>query len=78
MYLVDHFRGYATALAQRRYDTGYVAYLEVIDAQRTSLALDRASAQLVAQRLNTSVALIKALGGGWDRLSDTLVASAAR
>ncbi len=56
---------HAATLAQMRYDAGYVSYLEVIDAQRTSLANERAVAQLTAQRLNTSVALIKALGGGW-------------
>lgn len=55
----------AAALAQTRYDAGFVSYLEVIDAQRTSLATERASAQLAAVRLNTGVALIKALGGGW-------------
>ena len=55
----------AASLAQTRYDAGYVSYLEVIDAQRTSLATERASAQLTALRLNTGVALIKALGGGW-------------
>jgi outer membrane protein, multidrug efflux system len=55
----------ATALAQVRYDAGFVAYLEVIDAQRTSLAIERDSTQLNALRFNTSVALIKALGGGW-------------
>jgi multidrug efflux system outer membrane protein len=55
----------AVALAQTRYDAGYVSYLEVIDAQRTSLATERAGAQLTALRLNTGVALIKALGGGW-------------
>jgi multidrug efflux system outer membrane protein len=55
----------ATVLAQRRYDAGYVSYLEVIDAQRTALSNQRASVQLTAQRLNTSIALIKALGGGW-------------
>jgi len=55
----------AASLAQIRYDAGYVAYLEVIDAQRTALATERASAQLAALRFNTSVALIKALGGGW-------------
>lgn len=55
----------AAGLAQVRYDAGYVSYLEVIDAQRTTLATERASAQLAALRLNTSVALIKALGGGW-------------
>jgi multidrug efflux system outer membrane protein len=55
----------AAKLAQTRYDAGYVAFLEVIDAQRTSLATERASVQLAAERLNTSVALIKSLGGGW-------------
>jgi len=55
----------AAALAQTRYDAGVVSYLEVIDAQRTSLATERASAQLAAIRLNTGVSLIKALGGGW-------------
>jgi multidrug efflux system outer membrane protein len=55
----------ATALVQTRYDAGLVSYFEVIDAQRTSLAIERSSAQLTALRLNTSVALIKALGGGW-------------
>jgi multidrug efflux system outer membrane protein len=55
----------ATALVQTRYDAGLVAYFEVIDAQRTSLAIERSTAQLSALRLNTSVALIKALGGGW-------------
>jgi multidrug efflux system outer membrane protein len=55
----------AASLAQMRFDSGYVAYFEVIDAQRTALATERAAAQLAALRLNTSVALIKALGGGW-------------
>jgi multidrug efflux system outer membrane protein len=57
----------AASLAQTRYDAGLVSFLEVIDAQRTSLATERGSAQLAAVRLNTAVALIKALGGGWER-----------
>ena len=52
-------------LAQKRYDSGYVNLLEVIDAQRTVLATERASAQLAAQRLTTSVSLIKSIGGDW-------------
>jgi multidrug efflux system outer membrane protein len=52
-------------LAQKRYDSGFVNLLEVIDAQRTVLITERASAQLAAQRLNTSVALIKSVGGAW-------------
>jgi multidrug efflux system outer membrane protein len=55
----------AASLAQTRYDAGFVAYLEVIDSQRTVLGIERASAQLAGLRFNTSVALIKALGGGW-------------
>ncbi len=61
-------------LAQTRYKAGYVSYLDVVDAQRTALAAARASAQLEAERLNTSVALIKALGGGWS-LAGTAVAA---
>lgn len=57
----------AGQLAQTRYDAGYVAYFEVIDAQRTVLAAERAATQLSAQRLVNSVALIKALGGGWEK-----------
>lgn len=64
----------ATSLAQTRYDAGYVSYLEVIDAQRTALASERLTTQLGAQRLNTSVALIKALGGGWHPSRADLVA----
>lgn len=55
----------AAQLAQTRYDAGFVTYLEVLDAQRTALVLERADVQLAAQRLNNHVALIKSLGGGW-------------
>ena len=63
------------ALVQVRYDAGYVSYFEVIDAQRTALATERASVALTALRLNTSVALIKALGGGWHGPAGTLAAN---
>ncbi len=66
----------AVTLAQKRYDSGFVPFIEVIDAHRTSLSVERGSAQLAAERLNTSVALIKALGGGWRQGSQTLVATA--
>jgi len=57
----------AGELAQTRYDAGIVNYFEVIDAQRTVLAAERAATQLGAQRLVASVGLVKALGGGWSR-----------
>jgi multidrug efflux system outer membrane protein len=55
----------AAGLAQVRYDAGYVSYFDVVDAQRTALATERASAQLSGQRFVTSIALIKSLGGTW-------------
>ena len=62
----------AGSLAQKRYDAGFVNYFEVIDAQRTVLSAERTAAQLTAQRLNNSVALIKALGGGWTAVPTTV------
>jgi len=55
----------ASQLAQKRYDAGYVSYLDVVEADRTALESERSAAQLEAQRLSVAVALIKALGGAW-------------
>jgi multidrug efflux system outer membrane protein len=52
-------------LATARYELGATTYLDVITAQQSLLAAERLAAQLVGQRLLTSVFLIKALGGGW-------------
>jgi multidrug efflux system outer membrane protein len=52
-------------LATMRYDAGYSAYLEVLDAQRT---LNDAQLALVRNRqayLAFTVDLMNALGGGW-------------
>ncbi|HUA59501.1 MAG TPA: efflux transporter outer membrane subunit, partial [Verrucomicrobiae bacterium] len=59
----------ATELAEDRYRSGIVSYIEVVDADRDALAAERANAQLAGQRLIASVQLIKALGGGWDDAS---------
>jgi multidrug efflux system outer membrane protein len=56
----------AADLAAERYRSGIVSYLEVVDANREALQAERGNAQLTGQRLNLSVQLIKALGGGWD------------
>jgi len=56
----------ATRLAESRYRNGSASYLEVIDAQRSSLAAERAQSQILGQRAAASVGLIRALGGGWD------------
>lgn len=55
----------ATDLVRSRYEGGTVSYLELLDAERTSLALERQASQVKAQRLVATVRLIKALGGKW-------------
>lgn len=55
----------ATNLIRSRYDNGTISYLELLDAERSSLALERQASQLKAQRLIATVRLIKALGGRW-------------
>jgi len=52
-------------LANSRYEGGVSTYLDVITAQQGVLNIERQSAQLLGQRLLTSVFLVKALGGDW-------------
>ena len=52
-------------IAMRRHEAGYAGYLEVLDAQRSVQDADLALLRTRALRLDASVALIKALGGGW-------------
>ena len=56
---------HATELVRSRYDSGAVSYLELLDAERTSLTLERQFAQVKAQQFVATVRLIKALGGRW-------------
>jgi multidrug efflux system outer membrane protein len=53
-------------LAQKLYDAGRSSYLDLLDAQRNLAAVERAAVQLRGNRAVTTVALIRALGGGWD------------
>jgi NodT family efflux transporter outer membrane factor (OMF) lipoprotein len=48
-----------------RYAAGQIAYTDVVTAQTTAYAAQRALIQTAAQRESTAVALIQALGGGW-------------
>ncbi len=52
-------------LSEQQYGHGAVSYVDVLDAQRTLLAGQRASVQLLGQRSQATVQLIKALGGDW-------------
>ncbi|WP_050451792.1 efflux transporter outer membrane subunit [Candidatus Burkholderia verschuerenii] len=54
------------SLANDRYSGGLVAYLDVITAQQQLLTSERQDVQIRGQQRTTSVALVKALGGGWD------------
>ena len=53
-------------LSTKRYRGGVVSYLEVTTAQSTALADERAAVDILRRRMTASVALIKALGGGWN------------
>lgn len=53
-------------LSNNRYRGGVVTYLEVITAQSTALSNERAAVDILRRRMNATVLLIKALGGGWN------------
>lgn len=55
----------ALELSQKRYESGLVAYYEVLDAQRTQLRAERESTRLQGELFLATVLLVKALGGGW-------------
>lgn len=52
-------------IANNRYRSGLVTYLEVATAQNAALGLERTGARLRGQQLVAVVALIKSLGGSW-------------
>ncbi len=56
----------ALEIANNRYVGGVTTYLDVITAQSTLLSNQRLATQLLGQEMVTEVALVKALGGGWD------------
>lgn len=55
----------ALAIAINQYRAGIVSYLNVITAQNTAYSNERTAITLLGTRYNDSIALIKALGGGW-------------
>jgi multidrug efflux system outer membrane protein len=69
----------ALLVAQARYDRGLSTYLDVTDAQRSTLSADRAAAQIRTQRLVAAVAVARALGGGWSQgAAQATIAQAGR
>jgi NodT family efflux transporter outer membrane factor (OMF) lipoprotein len=55
-------------ISNHRYQAGLDTYLDVATAQSVTLSNERTVVQLAGQRLMAEVALIKALGGGWQPL----------
>jgi multidrug efflux system outer membrane protein len=68
----------AYEVARARYERGVSNYLDVTDAQRSSLAADRAAAQIRTQRLLAAVNLARALGGGWSPQASLTIAKAVQ
>lgn len=48
-----------------RYENGAITYLNVVVTQATVLSDQRAAVRIEQRRMDASVALVKALGGGW-------------
>jgi outer membrane protein, multidrug efflux system len=53
-------------IANNRYRSGLVTYLEVATAQNVALGTERLTARLRGQQLVSTVSLIKSIGGGWN------------
>jgi len=53
-------------LVEMQYRSGLTPYYQLMDAQRTLLSAELAAAQIQNLRLNSTVALVKAIGGGWN------------
>jgi NodT family efflux transporter outer membrane factor (OMF) lipoprotein len=56
----------AVQLTTNRYTGGADTYLQVITAQTIALSNERNDVDILRRRMDSSVLLIKALGGGWD------------
>ncbi|MGC9996407.1 MAG: efflux transporter outer membrane subunit [Terriglobia bacterium] len=67
----------STALSLNRYKGGLVTYFEVITAQSIALSDEVTAVNILTRRMNSSVLLIKALGGGWNASSLPSFASKA-
>jgi multidrug efflux system outer membrane protein len=56
----------ALMLSNARYNSGYTSYLEVLTQANSLFDAELLESQLYQQKLNATVLLYKALGGGWN------------
>ena len=56
----------ATALSDIRYRNGQISQLDLLDARRSELRSLRQAVQVQGAQFQSTVALIRALGGGWE------------
>jgi outer membrane protein, multidrug efflux system len=56
----------AADLAQKRFEGGLIDFLEVLDAERTSLSAELLLSQSRTDAATSLIAVYKALGAGWD------------
>lgn len=52
-------------ITRNQFEAGLIDYLSVVQVETAAYSAERTALQLENQRLNTTVDLIKALGGGW-------------
>lgn len=57
-------------LTTNRFQAGAVSYLDVVTAQTIALTNERIEEQIDGRRMDASVLLLKALGGGWQGLGE--------
>jgi len=62
------------ALSRERYSHGLTNYLDTVDADRSALEIERTRVQLQGQRFVSTIALAKAIGGGWTPSAPEVVA----
>ncbi len=57
--------GNAYRVAKLRYDAGRIGYLELLDVERQLRLVEQTQVQAQLEQINATVALYRALGGGW-------------
>lgn len=56
-------------VAKQRYAVGYSSHLEFLDAERTKLTAERSKVQVLGNQYVTTIQLVRALGGSWQKPS---------